>query len=105
MRVVEGDFLSLRLPTEPFRVIGSLPFGYTTDVLRRLLDDPRVTLKRADLIVQWAVARKRVVLTPFHTPLHNVGPLVGIPPWSARTGFGLPTCSARRFGSPYHYTP
>jgi len=64
VQVVEADFLSVSLPTGPFRVMGSLPFGRTTDVLRRLLDDPRVPLERADLIVQWEVARKRAAVPP-----------------------------------------
>lgn len=64
VRVVEGDFLSLSLPGRPFRVIGSLPFGHTTDVLRRLLENPDIALERADLIVQWEVARKRAALPP-----------------------------------------
>lgn len=64
VRVLEADFLSLPLPTRPFRVIGSLPFGRTTDVLRYLLDEPRIALQRADLIVQWEVARKRAAIPP-----------------------------------------
>ncbi len=90
VRVVEGDFLSLRLPTEPFRVVGSLPFGYTTDVLRRLLDDPRVTLERADLIVQWAVARKRVALPP-STRLSTTW----VPWWEFRLGRHVPASAFR----------
>lgn len=64
VRVVRGDFLSFPLPRRPFRVLGSLPFGRTTDVLRRLLDDPLQRLVRADLVVQWEVARKRVAVPP-----------------------------------------
>jgi 23S rRNA (adenine-N6)-dimethyltransferase len=64
VRVVEADFLSLALPTRPFRVIGSIPFGRTTDILRYLLDEPRVPLERADVIVQWEVARKRAAMPP-----------------------------------------
>ena len=64
VRVVEADFLAFRLPATPFRVVGALPFASTTDILRRLLDDPRVPLVRADLIVQWEVARKRAAEPP-----------------------------------------
>jgi len=45
-------------------VVGSLPFARTTDVLSRLLGDPRVPLERADVIVQWEVARKRAAAPP-----------------------------------------
>ncbi len=64
VRVVCADFLSLALPTQPFRAIGSLPFGRTTELLRRLFDDPRIPLERADLVVQWEVACKRAQQPP-----------------------------------------
>ncbi len=58
------DALDYRMPRRPFRVVGSLPFGSTTAILRYLLDDPDTSLVRADLIVQWEVARKRAVMPP-----------------------------------------
>jgi 23S rRNA (adenine-N6)-dimethyltransferase len=64
VRVVRCDALDYRLPRRPYRVIGSLPFGATTAILRHLLDDPDSFLVRADLIVQWEVARKRAVMPP-----------------------------------------
>lgn len=64
IRVVERDFLDFELPRRPFRAVGSLPFGATTQILRRLLDDPSTPLLRADLVVQWAVARKRAEIPP-----------------------------------------
>ena len=64
VRVVRCDVLDYRLPRRPYRVIGSLPFGVTTAILRHLLDDPDSCLVRADLIVQWEVARKRAVMPP-----------------------------------------
>jgi 23S rRNA (adenine-N6)-dimethyltransferase len=62
--VVCRDVLAYRLPRRPFRVLGSIPFGATTAILRHLLDDPAGALVRADLIVQREVARKRVTLPP-----------------------------------------
>ena len=64
VRVLRCDALDYRMPRRPFRVIGSLPFGATTAILRHLLDDPDTYLVRADLIVQWEVARKRAVMPP-----------------------------------------
>ena len=64
VRVVRCDALDYRMPRRPYRVVGSLPFGATTAILRRLLDDPGSPLVRADLIVQWEVARKRAVMPP-----------------------------------------
>lgn len=90
VRVVEGDFLSLSLPNRPFRVIGSLPFGHTTDVLRRLLDDPYLALERADLIVQWEVARKRATL-PSSTLLSTTW----VPWWEFRLGRHVPATAFR----------
>ena len=90
VRVVQGDFLSLPLPTRPFRVIGSLPFARTTDALRRLFDDPRVPLERADLVVQWEVARKRAAVPPA-TLLSTVW----APWWEFRLGRRIPAAEFR----------
>jgi 23S rRNA (adenine-N6)-dimethyltransferase len=56
--VVAGDVLTAPLPAEPFAVVANIPFGITTKILRRLLD-PAGQLRRADVIVQAEVARKR----------------------------------------------
>ncbi|MDQ3874870.1 MAG: rRNA adenine N(6)-methyltransferase family protein [Actinomycetota bacterium] len=57
--VIGGDARRVPLPDEPFRVVANLPFGATTALLHRLLDDPSTPLRRADLVLQWEVARKR----------------------------------------------
>jgi 23S rRNA (adenine-N6)-dimethyltransferase len=62
--VVCCDVLRYRMPRRPFRALGSLPFGATTAILRHLLDDPGSGLMRADLVVQWEVARKRAATPP-----------------------------------------
>ena len=64
VRVIERDFLAVTLPREPFRVFGSLPFARTTDILHRLLDDPAIAMRRADVVVQWEVAVKRAASPP-----------------------------------------
>lgn len=64
VHVIAKDFLAVTLPREPFRIVGSLPFGRTTDILRRLLDDPALPMQRADVIVQWEVALKRATVPP-----------------------------------------
>ena len=64
VRVVHADVLTFPLPSRPFRVVGNLPFGATTAIIRRLLADPRIPLQRADLILQWEVARKRAAIPP-----------------------------------------
>ena len=64
VRVLDLDALTYRFPRRPFRVFGSLPFGVTTALMRRLFDNPNVALFRADLVVQWDVARKRAAVPP-----------------------------------------
>jgi 23S rRNA (adenine-N6)-dimethyltransferase len=62
--VVRGDALTVALPDEPFRVVANIPFAHTNDLLHRLLDDPRLPLTRADLVVEWGVAVKRGLPSP-----------------------------------------
>jgi 23S rRNA (adenine-N6)-dimethyltransferase len=62
--VVEADAMRVPLPTEPYRVVANLPFHATAAMLRRLLDDPRQPLVRADVIVEWGAARKRARTWP-----------------------------------------
>jgi 23S rRNA (adenine-N6)-dimethyltransferase len=64
VEVIEGDVLVQPLPFEPFRVVANLPFHLSTAILRRLLDGPEAALERADVIVEWEVARKRAVCWP-----------------------------------------
>jgi 23S rRNA (adenine-N6)-dimethyltransferase len=90
VQVVEADFLTFPLPTRPFRVMGSLPFGETTEILRRLLGNPGVPLKRADVIVQWEVARKRAAVPP-STLLSTVW----APWWEFRLGRRIPAAEFR----------
>lgn len=64
VRVLETDILKFRLPKKPFRLIGNIPFGQTTNILRKFLDDPTSSLTRLDIIVQWEVALKRSQAPP-----------------------------------------
>jgi 23S rRNA (adenine-N6)-dimethyltransferase len=62
--VVQGDLRRVPLPRRPFRVVASIPFATTTALLGRLLDDPRTALERADLLVEWGVARRLASACP-----------------------------------------
>jgi 23S rRNA (adenine-N6)-dimethyltransferase len=64
VEVVEDDILRVPLPARPFRVVANLPFHLTTAMLHRLLDDPGTPLRRADVLVEWEVARKRGLCWP-----------------------------------------
>jgi len=87
--VIHGDALRFPLPGEPFRVVANLPFNRTTEVLRRLLDDPASALVRADLVVQAEVARKRAreigtALSVSWAPWFRVSHGRSLPPQSFR---------------------
>jgi 23S rRNA (adenine-N6)-dimethyltransferase len=58
--VLCADARHVPLPANPYRVLANLPFNVTSATLRRLLDTPASRLGRADLVVQWQVARQRV---------------------------------------------
>jgi 23S rRNA (adenine-N6)-dimethyltransferase len=88
--VVRGDALEVALPRRPFRVFGSLPFGATTAILRRLLGDPGGPLRRADVVVQWEVARKRAA-TPPSTALSTAW----APWWTFELGRRIPARAFR----------
>ncbi len=85
VRVLEADVRALALPRRPFRAIGALPFGATTDILRKLFDDPGTPLERADLIVQWEVARKRA-----ESPPRTLLSTVWAQWWEFELGFRIP---------------
>jgi 23S rRNA (adenine-N6)-dimethyltransferase len=72
-----ADFRGVHLPTAPFRVVANPPFGLSTALLRKLLDDPRYGPERADLLLQWEVARKRAQVPP-----RNLLSTVWAPWWS-----------------------
>jgi 23S rRNA (adenine-N6)-dimethyltransferase len=58
VRVVAGDALRVPLPRRPYAVVANPPFAITTALLRRLLDDPRVPVRRVDVVVQRQAARR-----------------------------------------------
>lgn len=62
--VLERDALHYAWPDEPFAVVSNLPFAGGGAILARLLDDPRVPLRRADVIVQWEAAVKLTSIWP-----------------------------------------
>ena len=88
-RVLERDLLTVRWPDEPFRVVASPPFSCTSALLRRLLDDTRTKLVRADLVLQVGAVRARAI-----------GPaglceLQWAPWWTLQPGRHLPPSSFR----------
>ena len=90
VEVVLGDARSCSLPQRPFRVIGNIPFGIATALMRRLLDDESSQLTRADLVVQWEAARKRAAPLP-----SNVLSLAWGPWWTFDLGRRINSASFR----------
>lgn len=64
IEIVRGDALTVKLPDEPYRVVANVPFYITTEILHRLLDDPRSSPESAHLLVQKAVAAKHARHSP-----------------------------------------
>jgi 23S rRNA (adenine-N6)-dimethyltransferase len=91
--VLRADARDVPLPANRHRVVANLPFGVTSAVLRRLLDSPACGLERADLVVQWQVARERVRAGD-HPPTDLLGARWG-PWWEFRRGRRLPAGSFR----------
>jgi 23S rRNA (adenine-N6)-dimethyltransferase len=55
--VNQGDALETSWPNSPFRVVGNIPFGITTALLRRITGEYHAV--RLDLVTQLETARKR----------------------------------------------
>jgi 23S rRNA (adenine-N6)-dimethyltransferase len=61
--VVETDAVDYVWPG-PFAVVANLPFARSGAILTRLLRDPAIPLRRADVIVQWEFAAKHTAVCP-----------------------------------------
>jgi 23S rRNA (adenine-N6)-dimethyltransferase len=65
VRVVEADATHYGWPAaRPFDVVANLPFAGSGGILAHLLDDPRIPLRRARVIVQWEFAAKHARVWP-----------------------------------------
>jgi 23S rRNA (adenine-N6)-dimethyltransferase len=90
--VVEADALTCRLPHRPFRVVANIPFGQTAALLRRLLDDHRLPLTAADLVVEWGAAKGYACREPMRRD---------VAAWSRRYTFTM----GRRIGAGCFHPP
>lgn len=64
VRVVHADLRRVRLPRRDFAVVSSIPFAVSTPLLRRLLTPVRGGPVRADLVVEWGLARRLTAVRP-----------------------------------------
>lgn len=56
VEVVAGDFLRYRMPSEPLRVVGNIPYARTAEIVRRVLGHASVV--DAHLVVQREAAER-----------------------------------------------
>jgi 23S rRNA (adenine-N6)-dimethyltransferase len=63
VRVVHDDLRTVRLPRRAFAVVASIPFAVSTPLLRRLLTPVAGGLSRAELIVEWGLAKRLTAAT------------------------------------------
>jgi 23S rRNA (adenine-N6)-dimethyltransferase len=89
--VLLADVRDVPMPSTPYRVVANPPFGRTTAILHRLLDHPAGGLIRADLVVQWQVARHRARVDE-GAPLDLLG-AIWAPWWRFARGRRLPAGS------------
>jgi 23S rRNA (adenine-N6)-dimethyltransferase len=91
--VLRADLGDVPLPENPYRVVANPPFGRTAAVLHRLLDAPDGGLVRADVVVQWQVARHRARVCAGE-PADLLGATWG-PWWRFERGRRLPAACFR----------
>ena len=91
--VLRCDVRAVPLPLTPYRVVANPPFGCTAAILRRLCDDPAGALVRADVVVQWQVARHRARVGDT-APTDLLG-ATWAPWWRFQRGRRLPAASFR----------
>lgn len=91
--VLHTDATTVPLPVSPFRVVGNPAFNATAALLHHLLDfapgqSPH-GLTRADLVVQWQVARQRATVT------NDLQGATWAPWWTFRRGRRIPAALFR----------
>jgi 23S rRNA (adenine-N6)-dimethyltransferase len=91
--VLHADARDVALPLNAYRVVANPPFAHTAAILRRLLDHPEAGLVRADLVVQWQVARHRARVTE-GTETDLVG-AIWAPWWEFARGRRIPAALFR----------
>jgi 23S rRNA (adenine-N6)-dimethyltransferase len=64
VRVVHEDLRTVRLPHRGFAVVANLPFAVSTSLLRRLLTPASGGFARAELVVEWGLARRLTAACP-----------------------------------------
>jgi len=74
LRLVQGDFLANPLPRGPYKVFANIPFGRTTDILRKLTQGPRPPAE------MWLVIEKGAAKRFLGRPFESLASL-SLKPW------------------------
>jgi 23S rRNA (adenine-N6)-dimethyltransferase len=64
VRVVHADLRRVPLPHRDFTVVANIPFAVSTPLLRRLLTPVPARLARAELVVEWGLAKRLISARP-----------------------------------------
>lgn len=64
VRIVHADVRAVSLPAQPFTVVANLPFGLSTELLRRLMDERRSGFVAAELLVEYGFAKRVTASRP-----------------------------------------
>ncbi len=62
--VVHDDLRTVRLPRRAFAVVANIPFAVSTPLLRRLLTPAGGGFDRAELVVEWGLAKRLTAAIP-----------------------------------------
>lgn len=89
-RVIDADLRRFRPPRTAFRVVANPPFGLTTEILTKFLDDPDRGPDRMDLVVQREVAVKHSRQPPV-----SLRTAAWAPWWEFRLGFTIDRAAFR----------
>lgn len=75
IEIVNTDFLSYNLPNQAYTIVSNLPFAFTSDILRKILN-PKSKLNSALLIIQKEAADMIMGI-----PQNNLKSLTAFPYW------------------------
>lgn len=64
LKVIHGDFLHFLLPKQSYVVVASIPYGITTPILRKLLNQPANPMDRAVLVIEKGAAKRFTTSRP-----------------------------------------
>jgi 23S rRNA (adenine-N6)-dimethyltransferase len=87
VRVFNADFLTFRLPDEPYHIVSNIPFGITADIVRRVIGasehpDTVTLILQREAAAKFAGVPRETVFSLLHKPRFSIE-IVGAVPRSA----------------------